>query len=88
MPYRIEVSGADHEGIVYHVTHYLAERGINIESMNTNIIQAPMSGTPLFMMSGIMLVAPDQPLHLWEDKLSALGDGLNVKIEVSPYTGS
>jgi len=52
------------------------------------MIQAPMSGTPLFMMSGIMLVAPDQPLHLWEDNLKALGDDLNVEIEVSPYTGS
>src|SRR5205823_5325998 len=34
-PYRIEVRGADHEGIIHEVAHYLSERGINIESVDS-----------------------------------------------------
>ena len=43
--YHIEVEGADHEGIVHSVSRYLSERGINIESLDTEVSLAPMSGT-------------------------------------------
>jgi glycine cleavage system transcriptional repressor len=53
LPYQIEVHGADHEGIVHQVAHYLTQRGINIESMDTGIVPAPMSGTLFFSMSAV-----------------------------------
>lgn len=86
MPYQVKVSGADHEGIIYQITRYLAERGINIESMDTDMFSAPMSGTPLFTMTAVVLVPPDLPRN-WHDDLEAVGDDLNVDTEVSPYTG-
>ena len=87
MPYQVEVSGADHEGIIHHVTHRLAEDSINIETMDTGIVKASMSGTPLFMMTAIVLVPPDLSYRALQDDLEAVGDDLNVDIEVSPYTG-
>jgi len=86
MPYRVKVSGADHEGIIYQITRYLAEHGINIETMDTDMLSAPMSGTPLFTMTAVVLVPPDIP-HDWRDELEAVGDDLNVDTEVSPYRG-
>ena len=51
LPYRIEVQGADHEGIIHEVAHYLSGRGISIESVDSESTPAPTSGSPLFAMT-------------------------------------
>ena len=45
----ISLSGADNEGLVHKVAERLAEKGINIEEMETGTENAPMSGTILFI---------------------------------------
>ena len=87
MPYQVKVSGADHEGIIHDLTEHLAERGINIETMDTGMVRAPMSNTPLFTMTAVVIVPPDTPAHDWRDELVEAGDKLNVDVDVSPYTG-
>ncbi len=87
MPYQIEVSGADHEGIIHHLTRYLAVQGINVETMDTGMVPAPMSGTPLFTMTAIVVVPPALPFPDWRDDLEEAGDKVNVDVTVSPYTG-
>jgi glycine cleavage system transcriptional repressor len=86
IPFKIKVNGADHEGIVHRVTQYLAEKEITIESMETHIKQAPMSGAPLFIMEGIVLAAPDQK-STWKNELIQTGDELGVDIDISAYAG-
>ncbi|HSO13158.1 MAG TPA: ACT domain-containing protein [Anaerolineales bacterium] len=83
LPYQIEVLGADHEGIIYEIAHHLAQRGINIEDMETTTAPAPMSGTPLFTMNATVLVPPQLPFHAWSDTLEEIGDKLNVTVEVT-----
>lgn len=87
LPYQIGVHGADHEGIVHQVARYLTQRGINIETMETSIIPAPMSGTPFFEMSAVVLVPPTLSHKDWQIELEDLADHLNVEIQVSAYTG-
>ncbi|MBN2429231.1 MAG: transcriptional regulator [Deltaproteobacteria bacterium] len=87
MPYQVQVSGADHEGIVHNIAYHLAEHGINIETMDTNMTKAPMSGTPLFTMSAVVLVPPQLSLHDMEEDLEIIGDNMNVDIEIAPYRG-
>src|SRR4030095_6856853 len=41
------LSGADHEGIVFKVARFLQEKSINIQSMESDVVSAPVSGTPL-----------------------------------------
>ncbi|MBI5822958.1 MAG: transcriptional regulator [Chloroflexi bacterium] len=82
LPYEIEVTGADHEGIIHDISHHLATQGINIESMDTNSAPAPMSGTPLFTMKGVVLVPPALNFHEWSDALEEIGDTLNVSVKV------
>lgn len=82
LPYEIEVTGADHEGIIHDISHHLAAQGINIESMDTSSTPAPMSGTPLFMMKGVVLVPPKLTFHIWSDALEEIGDKLNVSVKV------
>jgi glycine cleavage system transcriptional repressor len=82
LPYEIEVTGADHEGIIHDISHHLATQGINIENMDTSSAPAPMSGTPLFMMKGIVVVPPQLNFHVWSDALEEIGDKLNVSVKV------
>jgi len=83
LPYQIEVLGADHEGIIYEISHHLAQQGINFEDVETTTAPAPMSGTPLFKMQATVLVPPNLPFNKWSDALQEVGDKLNVTIEVA-----
>lgn len=87
IPFQIKVVGADHEGIIHQIAHHLAGRGINIETMDTGLIEAPMSGTPLFTMSAVVLAPPELSYHELRDELATVGNSLNVDTEVSPYAG-
>ena len=49
-PYRLDVSGADHEGILHGIASYLADQGANIDELATSVEHAPLSGDPLFSM--------------------------------------
>ena len=82
LPYEIEVTGADHEGIIHEISHHLATQRINIENMDTSSAPAPMSGTPLFTMKGIVLVPPHLNFHVLSDELEEIGDKLNVNVKV------
>jgi len=84
-PYQIEVRGANHEGIIHEIAEYLSELGINIESIETRVVPAPMSGTPLFTMDAIVVAPPELPKNKWEEKLEDVADDLNVDLEVFVY---
>ncbi len=86
LPFQIEVRGADHEGIIHQVARHLAEKGINIESMETGVDHAPVSGTPIFTMNAIVAVPPELAGREWETALHEAGGELNVDIRVSPLS--
>ncbi len=82
IPFRIEVEGADHEGIIHEVARYLSERGINIESIDSETTLAPVSGSPLFSMTAQVLAPPSLSGTSWERGLDAIADRLNLEIRV------
>ncbi len=87
LPYEIEVTGADHEGIIHNVTHRLVENGINIESVDTKTASAPMSGTALFTMNAVVLAPPKKTIHAWAEDLDEVAAEMNVDIEIFNYRG-
>jgi len=87
MPYELAIKGADHQGIIHQLAHYLAQNNINIETMDTDVVKAPMSGTPLFKMSAVVLVPPQFNYQTWRQALDAVGDELGVDVTVAPYAG-
>jgi glycine cleavage system transcriptional repressor len=82
LPYRIEVHGADHEGIIQEVAHYLSQLGISIESMDSETTPAPISGVPLFAMTALVVVPPDLSGQGWEAGLEQLGSHRNLEIQL------
>lgn len=81
VPYEISVVGADHEGIVHRVAHYLASEEIQVESMDTHTTRAPITGTPIFSMYALVQAPPTLTLPKLREKLVDLGDQLGVDIE-------
>jgi glycine cleavage system transcriptional repressor len=88
LPYQLEVNGADHEGIIHHIAHHLATYNINIEHLDTDMVKAPMSGAPLFVMTAVVYVQPNLSYRQLQTELNTLGDTLNVDIKFLPYTGN
>lgn len=82
--YQLNVNGADHEGIIHEVTHYLTEQGINIETADTSLRDAPFGGTALFTMTAKVVAPPNLTVDELQDELKAIGDQLNVDIEIEP----
>lgn len=80
--FSIEVEGADHEGIIHRVARYLAERGISIESAESESVPAPTSGIPLFAMTAQVVVPPELIGSGWERELEALGMRWNLDVRV------
>ena len=87
LPFTVQVKGADHEGIIHQIAHYLAEQNINIETMDADVVKAPMSGAPLFKMEAVVIAPPDVSWQDLRTALEQLGDSLGVDTDVSPYTG-
>jgi glycine cleavage system transcriptional repressor len=83
-PFRIEVHGADHEGIIHEVARYLSLQGINIESLDTETSLAPVTAAPLFDMVAIVAVPPTLEGSNWEHGLDEVADRQNVEITVFP----
>jgi len=83
VPLELKVSGADHEGIVHRVSRFLRDRAVNIQSMESEVVSAPVTGTPLFSMRATVQVPPSVPLSELKKQLAAIGDQESVEIEVS-----
>jgi glycine cleavage system transcriptional repressor len=87
LPYRIEVRGADHEGIIHEVAHYLSKQGISIESVDSESTPAPTSGVPLFAMTAEVVVPPGLAGKDWDAGLEEIGGRLNLDIRVCALSG-
>jgi glycine cleavage system transcriptional repressor len=86
--YRIAVAGADHEGIIHEVAHYLSERGINIEAMDSECLPGATSGVPLFSMTAEVVAPPDLDAGELRAGLDAIGRRLNLDIRADAADAS
>ena len=83
-PYKIAVQGADHEGIIHEIAAGLSRSGVTIESMETGVAEAPVSGAPLFWMSALVAAPPQLTEAGWIAQLHAAAEQSNVDVDVSP----
>ena len=79
--YTIHLNGLDSEGIVYKITNQLAELNINIEELETNIQNAPMSGLTLFSLTA-KITHLELDYNILVRKMNALASELDVNIIV------
>lgn len=83
--YQLNVRGADHEGIIHEIMHHLAQEGASIESADTGTEDAPFGAMKLFIMNAMVFAPPSLSLDHLQEELAAVGDQLNVDIEITLY---
>lgn len=84
--FQLDVRGADHEGIIHEITHHLAQQGVSVETADTGTEDAPFGGTKLFTMRAKLFSPPTLSLDSLRDELEAVGDELNVDIDLTPFS--
>lgn len=62
LSYRVRVNGLDRPGIVQTVSHVLAARQVNVASLETRLVHAPLSGTPTFLLDAVVQIPPTASL--------------------------
>ena len=77
----LNLNGIDNEGLVYKITNQLAELEINIEELETNITNAPMSGLTLFSLIA-KITHPKLDYNVLKEKMDILASELNVTITI------
>ncbi|MCQ4345916.1 ACT domain-containing protein [Pseudomonas stutzeri] len=81
-PIFLELVGNDRPGIVRDIGRLLSEHGINVESLTTEVLPAPMSSEPLFRAEALLGVPAGLPLQLVQEHLETLADDLMVELKL------
>ena len=79
-PILLDLVGNDRPGIVRDITRLLAELGVNLESLITEVMPAPMSSEPLFHAEAILAVPLTLSLDVLQSRLETLADDLMVEL--------
>ncbi|MCF6751485.1 glycine cleavage system protein R [Stutzerimonas degradans] len=78
----LELVGNDRPGILRDITRLLAEHGVNLESLDTDVLSAPMSGEPLFRAEARLAVPSELSLEVLQGRLETLADDLMVELKL------
>ncbi len=81
-PILLDLVGNDRPGIVRDITRLLTEHGINVESLVTDVVPAPMSSEPLFHAKAVLAVPLTLSLELLQTRLETLADDLMVELSL------
>jgi len=79
---QLELTGQDRPGIVRDVSRVLAERGVNVEELESEVGSAPMSGEAMFTARARLLVPPGLDLADLRTRLEALASELMVDLSL------
>ena len=78
MPYRLTATAMDQAGLVHRIAHLLRTLDVNIESLETQLRAAPITGTPTFEMELHVAVPRATPIGRLREQLGKLCDELNI----------
>ncbi|GAB4554333.1 MAG: hypothetical protein Tsb0017_06530 [Geothermobacteraceae bacterium] len=79
----VHVEGLDQAGIVYRTSCLLAELGVNIVDLQSDVLLTPGSGSRLYRMDIHVQLPEGTDLDRLGEKLQHVGDELNVDISIN-----
>ena len=80
--YSFSISVADNEGIIYLYTELFKKKNINIESMETEINHAPISGFPIFNLKSILNIPEDLDFSIIKKELKNIAQENNIEYKL------
>ena len=84
LPYRLLAQSLDHPGIVHEITRVLHARQVNIESLETHVYSAPVSGAPVFALEARLAVPAETKATRLRAELLEVADQFNLDIQFEP----
>ncbi len=80
---QLDLTGLDRPGIVREIARALAERGVNIEELQTDRVTAAMSGEQLFRSRARILLPPGADKAELRARIERLATDLVVRIDLA-----
>ena len=80
----LTLMGPDRTGIVHELTRALNTAGFNVQSLETTVETAPMSGEPLFRANARIELLEGARLDELEWQLDALAEAMTLEIDLLP----
>jgi glycine cleavage system transcriptional repressor len=84
LPLKFEIISMDHPGIVQRVVRLLRKHDVNIESLDTQITRAPLSGAPLFDLRLEAKVPAEGSIGKIKERLTRLAGEMNLDLIFKP----
>lgn len=81
-PYRLRASAMDQPGLVHRVSQLLRDMNVNIESLQTQLGSAPITGAPVFAMELVLAIGPGVGLGRLREALGEMCDKYNMDWEL------
>jgi len=82
MPCEVTAIALDHPGIVHNISHAVARRGANIESLESSSAPAPLTGSPLFTLRMVCSLPEAVRFGVFKTELEEVGVELGVDVTV------
>jgi glycine cleavage system transcriptional repressor len=80
LPFGIAVMAMDHPGIVQKIVHILHNHDVNIQSLNTHVTRAPLSGAPIFNLNLKAGIPVKRSIAKVKEELTALAGEMNLDL--------
>ena len=84
LPLKFEIVAMDHPGIVQRVVRLLRRHGVNIETLDTQVTRAPLSGAPLFDLRIEAKVPAEGSIARTKEQLARLAGEMNLDLIFKP----
>jgi glycine cleavage system transcriptional repressor len=79
----LHVEGMDQAGIVFKVSQFLADHGINIIDLKSAVLASPESGAAIYRMDIAIQIPVDTAMAKVEAGLTAVAEELHVEISLA-----
>ena len=80
--YSFSISVADNEGIIYLYSDLFRKYRINIENMETEINNAPISGFPIFILKSLLNIPCDLDIIALKKELKNIAQENNIEYKL------
>lgn len=82
--YRLRISATDRPGIVEGLSQLLAARGVNVASLSSRVVHAPLTGTPLFELEADLELPAALVIAEFRRALDEVAERENIDHELAP----
>ena len=86
IPYRLIATAIDQPGLIHRISHLLRSGNINIESLDTRLTSAPITGAPVFEMELVISIPAAVSIAKLRSDIATVCNELNMDFQLAPIS--